>query len=425
MDKKEMFKAIVAELNNQRTDEVKNKIYENLKGFYNIPIGVSISLLVRKHDEKFFESTDIRLITLFIIEAFKALGRTDQLNEYISIGEQNEAKQYDFNSHTKQNLIELPITFQPVVRVNDIYSTKASVKQLVGLVNAGVVNYNYDIQREAKLEIRTDKIIKKPTLNRANIREMKTLLLNDSLKESTLYLNAAPMTSVDGDELVYDADNYSLTITEGTRIDVLDGFHRLLACQEAFRENPMLDFEFNVVFSDFTTEEAIRWQAQHSKAAAWSKNRISELQQESKGAKVTKAIKDKDVEFERIISSAKRKNGEALISFNELSDFIDKHENIKTRRDEVEVAAKYATALLDIQDAKNSISTFKSQFIVQELLEKFTKTYNKDNKKFTEDLYKFTDYVNENNISLKLETETTNNMRTVAKQKIEEIFNKI
>ena len=116
-------------------------------------------------------------------------------------------------------------------------------------------------------------------------------LLNDSLKESTIYLNAAPTTSSVGDELIYDNSTYTLIVTEDTRIDVLDGFHRLLAVQRALRENPMIEFEFNVVFSNFTTSEAIKWQAQHSKATAWSKNRISEMQLENRASKVVKAIK--------------------------------------------------------------------------------------------------------------------------------------
>ena len=79
-------------------------------------------------------------------------------------------------------------------------------------------------------------------------------LLNDSLKESTIYLNAAPTTSSVGDELIYDNSTYTI-VTEDTRIDVLDGFHRLLAVQRALRENPMIEFEFNVVFSNFTTSK--------------------------------------------------------------------------------------------------------------------------------------------------------------------------
>ncbi|TBW72007.1 hypothetical protein EQ811_14455, partial [Staphylococcus capitis] len=157
--------------------------------------------------------------------------------------------------------------------VNDVYSTKMSVKELGAFMNSGIINYNFDIQREAKLEIRTDEIIKTPNINERNVREMVNHLLNDSLKESTIYLNAAPTTSSVGDELIYDNSTYTLIVTEGTRIDVLDGFHRLLSVQRALRENPMIDFEFNVVFSNFTTSEAIKWQAQHSKATAWSKNR--------------------------------------------------------------------------------------------------------------------------------------------------------
>ena len=35
-----------------------------------------------------------------------------------------------------------------------------SVKELGAFMNSGIINYNFDIQREAKLEIRTGEIIK-------------------------------------------------------------------------------------------------------------------------------------------------------------------------------------------------------------------------------------------------------------------------
>ena len=178
MEKHEIFKQLVIELKNLPTDEKIETLTKNMENLYNIPSALTLSMINRKHDQRFFQTTDIRMITLFIMEAFKVLGRSELIEKYIPIGEQQESKQYDFNAVRELKKQSLPITYQPVIQVNQMYSTKMKASELAELLDAGVINYNFDIQREAKLEIRTNEIIKKPTINRQNVNEMTQHLLN-------------------------------------------------------------------------------------------------------------------------------------------------------------------------------------------------------------------------------------------------------
>lgn len=401
MDKQTVFKNIITELKNQNNDSKIEQIAKNMEDLYNIPRGVPLSFIVKDLNQKFFESTDIRLITLFIIEAFKAFGRQEQLKNFITDGEVKESKQFDYEAFTKQNEISLPYDFSPVIPVNNVYSTKMSVREITEFINSGIINYNFDIQREAKLEVRTDKIIKKPSLNQKNIDEMERHLINDTLKESTLYFNAAPLTAQEGDELVYDSNSYTLTLTKGTRLDVIDGFHRVLACQKAYRENPTIDFEFNVVFSNFTTSEAIKWQAQHSKATAWSSNRITEMQQESKAAKVVKAIKDSDSEFLSLIYTGRAKNTSSdnvLITYNYLTEIIEDNFTINTRKEEVELANQISEYLLIINEIKKMSPTFKSQVLIYGFCMVYKEIDKLDYKKHKQFLNSLLDYVETNEV---------------------------
>lgn len=401
MDKQTVFKNIITELKNQNNDSKIEQIAKNMEDLYNIPRGVPLSFIVKDLNQKFFESTDIRLITLFIIEAFKAFGRQEQLKNFITDGEVKESKQFDYEAFTKQNEISLPYDFSPVIPVNNVYSTKMSVKEITEFINSGIINYNFDIQREAKLEVRTDKIIKKPSLNQKNIDEMERHLINDTLKESTLYFNAAPLTAQEGDELVYDPNSYTLTLTKGTRLDVIDGFHRVLACQKAYRENPTIDFEFNVVFSNFTTSEAIKWQAQHSKATAWSSNRITEMQQESKAAKVVKAIKDSDSEFLSLIYTGRAKNTSSdnvLITYNYLTEIIEDNFTINTRKEEVELANQISEYLLIINEIKKMSPTFKSQVLIYGFCKVFKELDGMDYEKHKQYLNDLLEYVENNEV---------------------------
>lgn len=384
MEKKEILLNIVAELKNQKNDEYIEKIAKNMNFNYSVPEGVAISFTSRELDDSFFANTDIRLITLYIMEAFKVMGRQEMLNKYVLKGEQQEAKQFDFTAYKKQDEIQLPYEFSPALPVNDVYSTKMSVKVISDFVNSGIINYNFDIQRESKLEKRLSSVVKIPTINQKNVNEITKHLLNGTLKESTLYLNAAPTTSDSGDELMYDSNDHSLIVTEGTRIDVLDGYHRLLATQKAFRENPTIGFEFNVVFSNFTTSEAIKWQAQHSKATSWSKNRVTEMQQETKSAKVVKAIKDSDTEFDELIYTGQSRQGlrSSLITYNQLTKVIDECFTIQNRREEVKIADDLSGILLMINEIKKTNKTLRSQMYINAFVKLYKDDYNSDIKKY-------------------------------------------
>lgn len=428
MDKQTIFKNIITELRNQNNDDKINKITENMEMMYNIPRGVPLSFIVKEIDDQFFKKTDIRLITLFIVEAFKVFGRSEQTKKFITEGELKESKQFDYEAYTKQNEIQLPYEFTPVIPVNDVYSTKMSVKEISEFINSGIINYNFDIQREAKLEVRTDKIIKKPTLNQKNIDEMEEHLINDTLKESTLYFNAAPLTSQDGDELLYDPSTYTLMITKGTRIDVIDGFHRVLACQRAYRINPSIDFEFNVVFSNFTTSEAIKWQAQHSKATAWSSNRITEMQQESKAAKVVKAIKDSDSEFQSLIYTGTTKSStknDVLITYNYLTEIIEENFEITSRKREVELANHISECLLIINEIKKIAPTFKSQVLIHGFCKSFKEIENNDFEKHKKFLNSLLDYVEENEVDFTIGSGTIKKKEQTAFELIKELHQRI
>lgn len=426
MDKQQAFKDLITEIKNKNTDEDFNQIALNLEEKYKIPVGVTRSFTAKKLDEQFFERTDIRLISLFVLESLEVLDREKFIEELFNPGEINEIKQYDFHAYSKQDAIKLPYTFQPCIPVNTVYSTKISVKEISEFVNAGIINYNFDIQREAKLEIRTDRIIKKPTLNRKNIKEMEELLLRDALKESTLYFNAAPMTSTEGDELIYDPNEFSLTVTEGTRIDVIDGFHRVLAAQNAYRINPTIEFEFNVVFSNFTTSEAIKWQSQHSKATPWSRNRVAELQQESRGAKVVKAIKAKDIEFEKLIASDNRlKASSSLITFIKLSDFIEELFTINSRSDEVKISEEVSQLIPLLNDIKTA-SKWSSQLFVYASLKEYVEDYHRNIQDYISHLSKYYQLLSENDVKLTISNYTSEaRVKNEAYQKFKEVFNEL
>lgn len=320
------------DMDNQKMERL-NSIKDNLNGKYDVPQGVVESLLTRETADIFGEE-DVRLIGLFVKEALELDRQSEMVNQLFTEPEIKEMEQYLYRQEAVST--QLPLDLFPALKLNDItHSVKMSATMVAQLVENQVLNYNYDIQREAKSTKRKDEIIKTPRINQKNIDEMTELLLKGQLKDSTIYFNAAPRTADEGDELIMDEKNHKLFITKGSRLDILDGFHRCLASQKAHSINPNIDFNFNVVVSNYTTKEAQTWQAQHAKAMPWSTHRVKELQKENRSDKVVAALRANPDIGEYISASTKSKRHQ-ITNFTVLSEAIDRYFKIENRRDEVD-----------------------------------------------------------------------------------------
>ena len=313
--------------------ETLEKIKNNLDEKYNIPSGVVDSFLIRDIDE-LMEEEDIRLIGLFVKEFLEAVDNNNLLESVFTRAELNELEQYYYRADSSS--ISLPLEMFPALKLNaTTHSVKMTAKMVAELLDNQILNYGYEIQREAKLVKRKGNIIKEPRVNQKNVDEMTELLVKGQLMDSTIYLNAAPRTSDEGDELVMDEKNHKLTITKGTRLDVLDGFHRCLASHQAYQLDPNIEFYFNVIVSNYTTKEAQRWQAQHAKAMPWSQHRVRELQKENRSDKVVAGLRA-NPDIGDYISTSRRLSSNQIVNFSTISDAVDRYFKLENRRDEVD-----------------------------------------------------------------------------------------
>lgn len=323
--------------------ETLEKIKSNLDEKYNIPSGVIDSILIRDTEE-LMEEEDIRLIGLFVKEFLEAVDNNNLLESVFTRAELNELEQYYYRAD--KSSVTLPLEMFPALKLNaTTHSVKMTAKMVAELLDNQILNYGYEIQREAKLVKRKGNIIREPRVNQKNVDEMTELLVKGQLMDSTIYLNAAPRTSDEGDELIMDEKNHKLTITKGTRLDVLDGFHRCLASHQAYQLDPNIEFYFNVVVSNYTTKEAQRWQAQHAKAMPWSQHRVRELQKENRSDKVVAGLRA-NPDIADYISTSRRLNSSQIANFSTLSDAVDRYFKLESRRDEVD-AIELLTSYID------------------------------------------------------------------------------
>lgn len=321
------------------------------------------------------EDADIREVALLTEQIYLKTG-DQELNpeNWFTEFEMKEARQFDFLIEHDEDEITFPLTIENAVHVaNDVYSVAMDVKTMAQLVRSKKLNYNTEIQRQPTRVKRKDQIILKPTVIKKNVKEIKDLLLKGQLVPTTLAFNAATSTSDTGEELTFDSKKRTLTINEGTRLDILDGYHRSLATEQAYSENPDLDFNFIVLITNYTTRQAQQYQAQLAKATPLATSRVKELEANSLSDTVVGILKS-DSELRNRISSSSIKMNQSvgeLVSYRVLADSIDREFPMKTKIDAREVG-EYLTDFFDYL-----IGSFPETFIEFEDYDTSIMAYNK------------------------------------------------
>ena len=289
---------------------------------------------------------DERELALFTEQLF-AKTNIEALNpkNWFTDSEMKEAKQFDYVIENSEELIKLPWEIQALPGRDGGYIGIISNRTVAQLLKSHLLNYNPEIQREATKVKRNNIFDYVPTIDKKNVKQIRDLILKGEIERTTLVFNAAPGTS-DGDEqLLYNAKTGILTITEGTRLDILDGYHRCLACQEVYEIDPDIECFFTIDITNKTTRQAQIWQAQTAKGTRISKARILEMEDTSRANNVIKLLKSESELRGRISSRKGRVNAESgeLVNYLTLNTAIDRNFDMKTKSDEFEVAEFLST----------------------------------------------------------------------------------
>lgn len=261
-------------------------------------------------------------------------------NKWFTNAQMKEAKQYDFIIANSEELIKFPWEITALPGRDGGYVSIISNQTVAKLMKSHKLNYNPDIQREATRVKRNNIFEYTPTVDKKNVREIRDLILKGEIERTTITFNAAPRTADCGEELIYDPKTFVLTITEGTRLDILDGFHRCLACQEVYEVDSEVESYFTLDITNKTTRQAQRWQAQTAKGTRISKARILEMEDKSRANGVIQLLKSESELRGRISSRKGRVNAESgeLVNYLTLSNAIDRNFKLQNKSDEYEVA---------------------------------------------------------------------------------------
>jgi len=267
-------------LNNKK---MLNEVSSHLDEVHGIEKG---SLLYFLSDFKILIDQDdfiIGLIAEQISLKFPESQKDLNIEEWFNAFEIKAMRNYVYTSPISTDEITLPYTFENVTDLGDgVYCVPVENSVIARLRKYHILNYNFDNQREAKLVRVGDSFKKIMNIFYKNIEEMIDLILRRKLVKTALAYNCV-VDSASGDrgEFAFDEKDNTLTVHEGTQIDVIDGAHRTIAFYEAYKVNPELKGKTVVFFTNYTPKQARSYQAQLAKQTPISKKRAEQLEEDS------------------------------------------------------------------------------------------------------------------------------------------------
>ena len=166
-----------------------------------------------------------------------------------------EAKEYETTTYKRTNF-KFPIRWDMIEVVEGSqWIGRITVKELMKLRNAQLINYNERTQRTLKRVVNKDFEYYQISLNRAAVEAITNSFLNNQYIPNTITLNI-PETA----EFRY--SDGKLIISETDRLDILDGYHRYIAMSNLYNQNDKFDYtmELRVVCFPEETAKQFIWQ---------------------------------------------------------------------------------------------------------------------------------------------------------------------
>lgn len=321
------FRARKQDVEDMKTQLLNNYDMKNVQKFLNNP-------------EKEITELDVRELMLISEQIYlKTKIETIHPHNWFTENDIDESRQFSGNTEKFNNKIVFPIVVENASIIgNAAFHGIFDMKTLNELLKQQVIYYDPELQREPTKVKRKNIVITQPTLKMKNVEEISNHLLEGTLVPTTLVLNAQPRTAESGNELDFISKNKTLEINKGTRLAIVDGFHRLTAIQHALLINPELEFNFSVIITNYSKKKAQAYQSQIAKATPISKVRIKELEASRISDLVVQTLKE-DSELKGRIANTERPNishGE-LVTYSILSDTIDEEFDLNKRIDAEDV----------------------------------------------------------------------------------------
>lgn len=243
----------------------------------------------------------------------------------------------------KRKEISFPITLNNVIKIaDDNYFTKLKATTIKEWFDNGLIQYNFESQREPRYRRdQSGSLIPEPKIYKESVEQIAELFIKGELISSVLTFNARLGTSDEGQELIYDEDEMTLTITKGTLLDSLDGFHRINGIVNALTTHPDAnDMYFKVDILNYHVTQAREYFAQMNTVNHVSKSRIKEYKQsDHENFVADQLMKNSELKGKVVSSDRISPRSNELITFSQLSTAIKEYfgKELENRSDAIKI----------------------------------------------------------------------------------------
>ncbi|WEG18573.1 DNA sulfur modification protein DndB [Alkalihalophilus pseudofirmus] len=332
VDRKELEEVLIPVLMNIKTNRDKNRQFKDMMWQYDVAAS-RVTEILAKADEV-VPNMDLKELIIVNFEAYNLLKiRKIDPKLFFNDREIKEAKSTFVGEHSGDDIAKFPYTFKNVLKTSDGYFALVSVSAFRKLENGKQIQYNPNTQRNTKKTKTTDgDMIETPRVNQKSIKEIKELFFKGKLISSTLAFNARLGTSDVDEELIYDDEEKTLTITEGTLFDCIDGYHRYSATIEAQAENPDIDMEFMVKIVNLTESQAKEHFTQTNTINPIPKSHKRKMDENNYVNFLVNYIEGNSELKGKIVSDpVVSPKSDSLTSYGTLGEAIEKHFNVDNK----------------------------------------------------------------------------------------------
>lgn len=220
--------------------ENKNDIYNNLLNKYNIEFGISSDIFTQRRYLGEFSD--------FVLFAVLSEISPKSIEEYFT---NSEIETYSISKYEKENVI-FPLKFDAIEIRDDQWITKTTVKTLMSLRDAGLINYNPNTQRTMQKIERGGKTVGyKVEINLNQVKEISKSMLDGTYIPDIITINI-PAES----DALFSFNKGKLIIDNIDHFDIADGYHRLTAMGRACNMKEGFDYPMELRIVNFSESKA-------------------------------------------------------------------------------------------------------------------------------------------------------------------------
>lgn len=205
---------------------------------YKIPRGTLNELMINLDAINKMNEEEICALTIVLYEVTK----NESINPTLHFTQKeiNKTKKYKAED---ESIIEFPYVFEGVLRTSEKeFLTVMSYKDIIKLWNGGLLTYNYETQRASKKTLlKSGKLKRTQTIILKSVKNITRLMIEGKFLPSTLVFNIL----ADGTDSI-EYENGDLIIEEGTKINLIDGRHRLEGMSNVLEQNPNFEGRMEV-----------------------------------------------------------------------------------------------------------------------------------------------------------------------------------